>query len=67
MNRRKQKNNTSGYIGVVFDKRNNKYVAQYQLNGKMKYIGRYVTAEQASKAYQEKIKEHFKEYANMSN
>lgn len=66
MNRSKQKNNTSGYIGVVFDKKNNKYTAQYKLNGKMKHIGRYVTAEQASKAYQEKIKEHFKEFANLS-
>ena len=66
MNKSKHSNNTSGYIGVSFDKHAKKWLAQYNLNGKRKCIGRYNTAEEASTAYQAKIKDHYKEYANIT-
>ena len=64
-NASKKKSNTSNYIGVCYCKQNKKYIAQYHLNGKLKYIGYYQTALEASKAYQAKIKVHYKEFANV--
>ena len=51
----KQLNNTSGYIGVYWDKINKKWTAQITLfgEGKTKHLGRFPTPEQASLAYQE--------------
>lgn len=43
--------NTSGYRGVSFDKNNSKWVAQICVNGKRVHIGRYITAIEASMAY----------------
>ena len=60
-----QKSNTSGYIGVSYNKKAKKYVAQYKLNGRVKHIGYYQTALEASTAYQAKIKVHYKEFANV--
>jgi hypothetical protein len=65
MNKSKHKNNASGYIGVHYRKELNKFRALYSLNGKLKHIGCFNTAEEASKAYQAKIKEHYREYANI--
>ena len=67
MNKSKRSDNTSNYIGVDFDKRSNKYRARYSLNGKSKHIGYYESPQLASSAYQAKIKEHFKEFANLSD
>jgi hypothetical protein len=51
-NRGKQANNTSGYIGVCWDKSNNKWKAYIrEKNGKNRHIGRYDTAEEAARAY----------------
>jgi len=44
------KTNTSGYIGVTWDK--NKWVAQSSIDKKRVYIGRFDTPEEASNAYQ---------------
>lgn len=64
-NKSKMKNNTSGFIGVSFCKRSNKWVAYYTLNSKRKHIGYYETKELASEAYQAKIKIVFGEFANV--
>jgi AP2 domain/HNH endonuclease len=45
-----QRNNTSGYIGVTFDKQTGRWRAQVQVNGKNHNIGRFDTPEQAAKA-----------------
>jgi len=45
------KNNTTGRLGVTFDKTTNKFLAQIRLNTKTKYIGRFSTLEEASAAY----------------
>lgn len=54
-----RKGNTSGYRGVTFDKKNNKWIAQIRVFGKRKNLGRYATPELASEAYkkeEEKLK-----------
>lgn len=43
-------NNTTGFAGVWFDKRRNKYSAEVMVNRKKRHIGRYFTPEEASEA-----------------
>ena len=51
------KNNTSGYKGVSFYKRYNKYEANICYEGKKHRLGYFHTAEDAAKAYDKKAKE----------
>jgi hypothetical protein len=60
--RGKQKNNSSGYKGVTFNKRLNKFIAQIQHNSKQLHIGTFDTALEASQAYEEKAKSLFSHY-----
>lgn len=46
-----RKSNTSGYKGASWKKRNGKWQAQIQINGKTKYLGLHDTAEKAHEAY----------------
>jgi hypothetical protein len=46
-NHKLRKNNTSGYRGITFDKRGNKYQTEANINGKQLYIGRFDTLEMA--------------------
>jgi hypothetical protein len=63
-NRSKQKNNTSGFKGVVQYWRNpSRWVAQIQVNGKNYYLGIHDTKEKAHKAYLKAAKKHFGEFA----
>jgi hypothetical protein len=50
------KRNTSTYKGVSFNKVSNKYKAQIGINGKSKHLGYYITAEEASEAYETQAK-----------
>lgn len=50
-NRGQQKNNTSGYKGVTWDKTNEKWMAQIRVQGKNHKLGRFVDIEDARKAY----------------
>jgi len=52
-NKRMQKNNTTGHIGVTFNKNANKYQAQLTINEKSKYIGIFSTAKEAAEAVNE--------------
>jgi len=61
-NRKKQKNNTSSFVGVCFNKYHNKFQAQIAANGKIKYLGYFNTAEEAHEAYL-KAKAHYHEFA----
>lgn len=45
------KTNRSVYKGVSFDKSNNKWMAQAEVSGRNKHLGRYDSAEDAAKAY----------------
>ena len=49
MNRNKQSNNTSGYIGVYFDKRSNKWFSAIKINKKQKYLGAFIDKQDAIK------------------
>jgi hypothetical protein len=50
-NRRMSKNNSSGHPGVTFDR--GKYVAAIGVRGKKVYLGRFLRAEEAGRAYRE--------------
>lgn len=56
--------NTSGYKGVVFNKRRKKWVASITTLGVQKYIGQFVTAKAASVAYAKEADVLHKEFAN---
>lgn len=47
----KSHNKSSQYLGVTFDKKNNKFRAQIGLNGKNIKLGRFNTEEEAYQAY----------------
>lgn len=47
-NRRISNKNTSGYIGVSFNKEKNKYVSKIAINKKAIHIGYYITAKEAA-------------------
>lgn len=52
-------NNSTGYPGVYFHKRDNKYQAQIAVNNKKIYLGLFASAEEAFEAYMiAKIKYH---------
>lgn len=65
-NRGPQKNNTSGYKGVYFDKSKKKFKAQIKLKQKPIFIGRYKTSIEAAQAYDKKAKELFGEFAYLN-
>jgi len=44
-------------LGVSWNKTNKKYLARIRINGKLKYLGHYSTAEGASEAYQKALAE----------
>ncbi len=65
-NRKSQKNNTSGYKGVSFDKQYLKWKARICAKDKRTVIGYYVNKEQAALAYNEAAKKHYGEFASLN-
>lgn len=57
-NKNKKQNTSSKYRGVDFDKSRQKWRAQFSLNGKNKFLGRFDTEEEAYEAFKNKIIEH---------
>ena len=53
----------SGYTGVYYVKRLDKYRARYQAYGKRKCLGYYATAEEAAKVYDKAMIKAFGDYA----
>ena len=53
-----QENNKSGFLGVSFKKRNQKYCAQIVVDGKVKYLGLFTAPEEAHQAYLEAKRIH---------
>ena len=62
-NRGSNKNNSSGYKGVCWDKRKNKWMAKIQVNRKYIFCGYESTPELAALKYNEFAQKHFGEFA----
>lgn len=65
MNKRRYRNNRSGYKGVRWNKQCQKWQAEIRLNNKVKYLGRYNDPEQAYAAYCAAAVELFGEFARV--
>lgn len=63
MNKKKQKNNTSGYTGVKWNKKTKKWIARIQINGKQKHLGTFINIEDAINARQKGEELYFGEYS----
>lgn len=61
-NRGKNKNNSSGYKGVHFCKRDKRYKAQIALGSKRKQLGSFKSAEEAYEAYLKAAKETHEDF-----
>lgn len=61
--KRKHKDNTSGYKGVSYNKKTNKYRAQIWVNSKRKSLGYYDCPIEAARAYDRAAREHFGKFA----
>ena len=63
-NQSKRSDNTSGYVGVNWHKKSNKWRVRIQVNGKNLHIGYYLDIEEAKRARAQKVKFHYGEYGN---
>lgn len=63
MNRPMQANNKTGYKGVAFSNREQRFRAMIQFNGKRIHIGYFKDAEAAARAYDNAAKKYFGEFA----
>jgi len=63
-NRGAQRDNTSGYKGVVRQKDCNRWRAQIKVNGKCKHLGLFVNIKDAARAYDEAAEKYFGEFAH---
>lgn len=66
MNFKIKKNNTSGFKGVHWAKREQKWVSRIGVNGKKKLLGYFSCKIQAAKAYNDAAKHHFGEFAKLN-
>jgi len=60
---RKQSNNTSGFIGVSWEKRRNRWIARIRKNGKVAWQANFADLEEAALARDAKALEIYGEYA----
>jgi hypothetical protein len=66
MNRIRPRNNTSGYKGVCFWKRDGNWIAKIKVNGKTIHLGYYPNSEAAHTAYSKAAEHYFGEFARVS-
>jgi hypothetical protein len=62
-NRRRQRNNTSGFAGVYLEQKSGKWVARVRKDGRTHHLGRFATAQAAHEAYVAAARELFGEFA----
>jgi len=65
-NTKLSKNNSTGYKGVTYYKRDGKYVAKITVDRKRIHIGYFTTLIEAATAYDLMARKHFGEYANIN-
>jgi len=68
-NSKLQANNTSGFKGVHLSNetyRKKKWVVEFKLNGQKIYLGRYLTKEEAAKAYNKAAIKFYGEFARLN-
>jgi hypothetical protein len=65
-NKRKQRNNISGFKGVSFNKKMNRWKGQLEINGKSIYLGFYTDPIDAAKAYDEAARKYYGNFANVN-
>ncbi len=58
-----RKNNTSGFKGVTWDKRNKKFIVHIGVAGKLLYLGRFHDPLVAAQAYRDAAQRHHGEFA----
>lgn len=61
-NSRRSCHNTTGFKGVSLNKRTGKFTARIMADNKRLFLGYFMTAEEASKVYNDKAKELFKSF-----
>jgi hypothetical protein len=66
-NRGKNKNNTSGYKGVMWDNPTEKWRAQIRINNKNTYLGVFSIIEDAARAYNAVALQYFGEFAILND
>jgi hypothetical protein len=59
-------NNTSGFKGVSFVKKNNTYKSAIKLNKKTIYLGYYIDPIDAARAYNDAALKYHGEFANLN-
>jgi hypothetical protein len=57
-----RKNNTSGFKGVTYDKKNKKWYSQITVNRKHKFLGRFTDINDAKESYIKAAKDYFGEF-----
>jgi hypothetical protein len=62
-NSSKHRNNTSGYVGVVWEKRRKKWSANIQANNTNVFLGRFDNIEDAAQAYDVYARRYYGEFA----
>jgi len=62
MNHKKRNDNTSGFTGICFDKRRNKWTVRISLNKKTIWLGEFKNKKNAIKARKEAEMKHFGEF-----
>lgn len=65
-NRRRQSNNTSGFKGVYLSKRGDRWLGQIKFNGQYTYLGSFLQAADAARAYDAKARELYGDFARLN-